>query len=427
VVPFNSSDEAGNVGKVETVTKIVTRAQQVPAALARRANDALESLSVAVENRWYPKAHQGRLLILDDTFPNLLSPFRIAEFNVYLERFGNAVVYSTTETFEDWLEKYNRYYSQFSDRVHPFKNRRKLRGRAAYVVFLHNIFRFLDTLEEASLPFVFTLYPGGDFRLDERVSDDRLRRVLSSPMFRKVIVTQNVTRDYLIGKGFCDPADIDYIFGGVLPLNQFAAKPVPSRRYGVDKDTLDVCFVANKYTPKGVDKGYDRFIETARLLIERHHQTHFHIVGAFNESDVDVSDFRDQITFYGRQYTSFFPNFYAGMDIILSPNVPFALAPGAFDGFPTGCCVEAGLCGVAVFCTDELSMNDGIFKDSEEIVIVSREPREICESVKTYTAEPERLARLAKSGQQAFQRIFDLDRQMAPRLRALSSLISVGE
>jgi len=111
------------------------------------------------------------------------------------------------------------------------------------------------------------------------------------------------------------------------------------------------------------------------------------------------------------------------MDVILSPNIPFVFARGAFDGFPTGCCIEAALCGTAVFATDELGMNEGRLKDGEEIVVISREPEEIAETVGRYISNPEALASLAQKGQGAIGRLFSLDAQMTPRLRVLSELL----
>jgi glycosyltransferase involved in cell wall biosynthesis len=177
--------------------------------------------------------------------------------------------------------------------------------------------------------------------------------------------------------------------------------------------------------PGGINKGYDRFIDAARLLARRNQQIRFHVVGSFDESDADIGELEGRITFYGPQYRNFFPGFHANMDIILSPNIPFALDPGVFDGFPTGCCIEAALCGVAVFCTDELAMNNGTFKDREEIVIISREPEEICGVVEEYLSRPSSLAELATKGQHAFRREYDLNKQMEPRLRVLSSLLNV--
>ena len=93
----------------------------------------------------------------------------------------------------------------------------------------------MDYLERARIPFVFELYPGGGFRLDEANSDAHLERVVSSPMFRKVIVTQNVTRDYLLRKKFCRKDEIEFIFG-VLALSN-ALQDVPGRRarYGLNR------------------------------------------------------------------------------------------------------------------------------------------------------------------------------------------------
>jgi glycosyltransferase involved in cell wall biosynthesis len=395
-------------------------------AFAYRTGNVLSNFSVALENRWPGDKSRNRLVILDDTFPNVLSAFRVAEFNSYLERFPDVQVYSTAWQFDSVLEEYRRYYPQFKNSVRAYSDRRILRGKAAYIVFLHNAFRFLERIEQAKLPFVFELYPGGEFRLDESVSDERLRRVCSSPAFHKVIVTQKLIQDYLLERGFCDSDRIELILGGVFASDQINSLLRPRRRYGLEKEVLDICFVAFKKMPGGIDKGYDRFIAAARLLARRNPQIRFHVGGSFKESDVDIgSDLVGRITYHGSQYTSFFPGFYANMDIIISPNIPFALSPGAFDGFPTGCCIEAGLCGVAVFATDELAMSHGIFKDREEIVIISREPEEICAIVEEYAASPDALAQLGTRGQQAFSSFFDLEKQMEPRLRVLSRLLDI--
>jgi|SRR5882672_3722121 len=409
------------------MSKLVALAQRLRTSFGYRAGPTLNRLSVAVENRWPSKRSQDRLIVLDDAFPNPFTAFRVAEFNTYFERFQQVKLYSTTAMFQYWIDEYGRQYPQFKKLVRPYDKNRILRGKGAYLVFLHNAFRFVEQLEKEGLPFVFTLYPGGEFRLDEPVSDQRLRRVFSSPMFRKVIVTQKITHDYLIKKSFCDPARIEFIFGGVLASNRLNASPFPKHRYGVDKDVLDVCFVAYKHMPGGIDKGYDRFIAAARMLADRNQEVRFHVVGSFDESDVDIGDLQSRISFYGSQYTDFFPGFYANMDIILSPNTPFVLDRGAFDAFPTGSCIEAGLCGVALFCADELATNNGVFKDREEIVIISRKPEEICAIVEEYIARPDLLAELATRGQRTLQGVFDLYKQMEPRLRVLSSLLNIND
>jgi glycosyltransferase involved in cell wall biosynthesis len=380
----------------------------------------LEEGLILIENR--VQRSQDRLIILDETFPSLTTGFRVAEFNAILERFPSAIVYSSRPSRRDY-RRYAAVYPQSAPQVRRFSPRRKLSGSAAYVVFLNNICAYLEKIEEARLPFAFELYPGGGLCLDDTRCDTRLSRVFGSPMFRRVIVTQNVTRDYVLRKGFCRPEQIEFVFGVVAPSNMLHDSQKARSRFGLNKRTVDICFIAYKYMPGGLDKGYDRFLATARVLSGRHSQVRFHVVGELTEQDADVRDLRDRISFYGHQPTSFFPDFHSRMDLILSPNVPFVFGPGKFDGFPTGCCIEAALCGTAIFATDELGMNEGRLRDGEEIVIISREPGEIAETVERYIADPERLASLAQNGQRAIRRMFSLDAQMSPRLRVLSDLL----
>jgi len=249
-----------------------------------------------------------------------------------------------------------------------------------------------------------------------------LRRVLSSSSFRKVIVTQQISYDYLAEQALCPPEQIEFIYGGVLPSHLLAKKTQVKQRFQDSKSTLDICFVSHRYTQQGTDKGYDIFIEVAKQLSKACKEIVFHVVGPFDVNTIDVVDIEDKILFHGTRYTDFFPDFYANMDIILSPNRPFVLSPGSFDGFPTGACVEAGLCGVAVFCTDPLQQNI-MFKDGVEIVIIQLNVQEICDQVQHFYHKPEELYCLSSQGQQAFRKIFDLSVQMQPRIDLLSSLL----
>ncbi len=69
-------------------------------------------------------------------------------------------------------------------------------------------------------------------------------------------------------------------------------------------------------------------------------------------------------------------------------------------------------------------MNHGTFQDREEVVIISREPEEICAVVEEYLRKPSSLAELAFKGQRAFRRVYDLNKQMEP-LRVLPNLLEV--
>jgi len=373
-----------------------------------------------------------RFVILDDLFPHILSGFRIAEYNAYMEHF-NTHVYSTALSFRAINEKrgfskivreYEHYYPQFRNRVSTFfRLENNFSSKLIYTIFLQNADRFINIAEIHNTPFVFTLYPGGGLFLNDNAVDKMLRRVCLSPSFRKVIVTQRITQEYLLGKEFCPPEQIEFIYGGVLPSDRLVKKFGEKKYYQMNKSSFDICFVANKYMKDGADKGYDVFLKVAKKLSKAHRDIFFHVVGPYDENDIDVSDIMDRVKFYGMRHTDFFAEFYAGMDIILSPNAPFILRPGAFDGFPTGSCVEAGLCGVAVFCTDILDLNVA-FKNNEEIVIIPREVDEICAIVDKYYDDYNRLYELAKQGQTTISRVFDFETQMRPRLRILSEYMT---
>lgn len=303
------------------------------------------------------KPAQKDLVILDDAFPHLLSAFRIAEYNAYLQRFPDSVVYSTTSSFpalresrnfEGVREEYEADYPEFAGRAFRFAPDSVPKSKLIYMAFINNAYSFIDLIEKHKTPFIFTLYPGGGFRLNDAESDRKLRRVCSSPCFRKVIVTQRISRDYLLDNGFVRPEQVELIYGGVFPSHSDPEAKALKSLYGRDKETFDICFVAHKYMERGVDKGYDTFVEVARICQEKPY-IRFHVVGPFDDQDMDVSSLKDRISFCGTQGRKFFTEFYSRMDIIVSPNIPFALFPGAFDGFPTGCCMEAALSGVAVF------------------------------------------------------------------------------
>ena len=377
----------------------------------------------------FRKPRAASLIILDDIFPHLLSSFRVAEYNAYLSAYPQAVVYSTGAAFpaigekgtlQEVCDEYDRHYPELKGRTFQLNQTTILNGKLIYFVFLQNARAFMDFLTRSNLPFVFTLYPGGGFQMNEPYSDEALRKVCALPNLRKVITTQKISHEYLLN--FLEPEKIEFIYGGVFPSDRLANAAIPRKYYQRDKRTFDICFVAFKYMAGGVDKGYDVFVEVARELSRRHGDIRFHVVGPYDKSDLDVSDLDGKIKFYGVRQTEFFPQFYSEMDLILAPNLPFKLIPGAFDGFPTGGCIEAGLCGVAVFCTDPLDQNIA-FKDGEEIVIVPRNAERICELIEKYYHDYDELTQLARRGQEAFKTAFAIETQLEKRLKIVSEYL----
>jgi glycosyltransferase involved in cell wall biosynthesis len=272
-------------------------------------------------------ASRRKLVILDDIFPLLISGFRLAEYNAYLSHFSGAEVHSSGSAFpivgehrnfEDVKADYALRFPKLASRVRRLAPDRKILADFAYTVFIHNMLAFTPWLEKANVPFAFTLYPGAGFAIDQLESDEQLRRVFSSPQFRKVVVTQTITRNYLVDKNLCPLDMIEFIYGVVCQTL------LPARRYyGIDKEHFDICFVAHKYKGRGEGKGYDIFVDVAHLLSRAIPKVRFHVVGGFSAADIDVSALEGQIIFYGTREPAFFQGFYVDMDMILSPTRPF--------------------------------------------------------------------------------------------------------
>ncbi len=371
------------------------------------------------------------LIILDDTFPHPLSAFRFHEYNSYLRYFPKTKIYTYPLSFpifkenrpvEVIIKKYEEENPQFKDKVKKFSFMRSLQAKLIYTIFLNTAFFYIDTIEKYNIPFVFTLYPGGGFELNDETSNGKLKRIFNSPCFRKVIVTQKITRDYLVNNNFCKPEQIEEIFGIVTSLDLLKRDYHDKRYFGKDKSSLDICFVAFRYTEKGEDKGYDIFIEVAHELAKKYDNINFHVVGSFDEDMIDVTQMKDKITFYGPQVSKWFDEFYTDKDIILSPNIPFKMFKGHFDGFPTGCCTDAGLHKVAVFCTDQLNLN-AVYDNEKELVIIPHDTEKIVEIIEKYYHNPKKLEEIAEAGYLKMKEVYSYQKQIASRIKILKELI----
>ncbi len=354
------------------------------------------------------------IAILDDFFPNLTTGFRIAEFNYYLEKFSNCEIF--VHRYDDHYPQYAATYPQYKDKVKSFLQF-DWTGQSYslfYTVFLSNAAQFCYAYELFNKPFIFELYPGGGFWFNDAEVDAKLRKAFSSPLFRKVIVTQKIIYDYIVNQGFVTPDKVAYIYG-LVTYPEYFHTTIQKQYFGKDKNTFDICFMAHKYMPFGVDKGYTIFIETCKKLLRAANNIRFHVVGNFERSEVDVNELGSNIAFYGLKDKTFFPDFFSKMDIIVSPNLPYVLIPGKnIDGFPTGCCIDAGLHNVAVFCTDQLNMNEH-FKHKEDIFIITPDAETISRNILEYYHDPAELYRLSEQGQAKFREVFDFDKQMKAR------------
>ena len=371
------------------------------------------------------------LIVLDDTFPTPKNGFRYLEFTSYLKEFPSSLVLSSgvatslvdNTPHNSLMLNYKRKYPQFGHRVMVKKGKFPLHlGKLVYIMFLHNTYAMLPEIEEAGVNFIFTLYPGGGFAINNPDVDHQLMRVFGSPCFQKVIVTQQVIYEYLVRKGLCPAEKIKVIYGGVTPEVP-DGRSLPKRRWGFDKPRLDICFWAHKYTPRGEDKGYDVFVAVAKILRQSHDDIYFHVAGGFDLHVIDVSSLGDRIKFYGSLSGDKIDGFFKDMDIILSPNISGKIYSGSTDGFPTGCCVDAGMRGTAIFATDEFDSARSCYTDGEDIVLVKYDVRDIVGKIEQYYSNPGALKAVGERGIKTLRDIHRLESQMAPRINLLREAI----
>lgn len=381
---------------------------------------------------------QDDLLIIDDIFPHPVSGFRMEEYGEYLKHFQRMKILcnggSTTavgkaphsEIMGRYLHENPAWREKLLEDHHiyirPFAKNSRVHARLAYFCFLGNAYTYLQLMEQSKTPFVFELYPGGSFALDSPKSDEMLLRVLRSPCFRKVIVTQDVTRDYLLNNNFCSADQIEEIFGVVTPARLLQTKPVINQN-----GPLRICFAAMRYTKDGRDKGYDVFLDTVRILNRRNLDIEVHVAGRFDEDVIPLEELEGKITFHGVLNNDALSAFFQGMDIIVSPNINNIIGKGTFDGFPTGTCTEAGLNGVLIMCTDPLLLNHGRFLNQEEIEIVPHDAAVIADRIAYYCNHRDALARVIEHQYQKIQKLYGTDTQVGKRIRILESEIASYE
>jgi glycosyltransferase involved in cell wall biosynthesis len=373
-----------------------------------------------------------RIAVLDDLFPHPMSGMRFEEFSSYLDEMpeisvsvhcdGNSLhLVGESRPVEAIIAEHLAAHSRHIGRVHQLRPDQLPDADAYYVVFLANIAQYLDAIERRRKPFAFTLYPGGGFRVDEKWSDDRLDRVCNSPFLQRIIVTQPNTLDYLLKKQALSESKICYLRGGVIPRLAFGV-PDNRKHFGIDKEGLEIGFVANRYTPKGEDKGYDLFVETARALSQHGVNAFYHVVGPWDANIVPLGDLSARFMFHGFVSTEKLRDLGRTLDLILSPNRPGILADGAFDGFPTGSCVAAGLQEAAILCTDVLKMNTD-YRDGVDLVLVEPSVDDIVRRLLPVIQERGALAQIGRSGRLRLTEIFGRETQLLPRFAVLRALV----
>lgn len=361
------------------------------------------------------------LLLFDDVLPSSLSPFRTTEYKHLMSKFDSALLslegwgaWIGGSGFDDELAS-STFDPDAKSRIFKMREAFHISGSIAYATFLNNAYLLLPYFIGRNIPFIVELYPGGGLELNCENADGKLRSVINNRLCVSVITTQTITREYIASERIgCAESKIVHIFGGVFKGSSDFNFETDRRRYPDHKKTLDLCFVAHKYNGDIKSKGFDYFAELSIILARAVPELRFHVVGGYDSQDFPLDEIRDRVVFYGPQPSDFFREFYSGMDGIISVNRPFVLSPGAFDGFPTGACLEAGFHGVANFINDPLGLNPG-FEDGKDIVLIDEDLDKSAAKILAVLRDRHHLAKLGYGAFLSFQRMVDIDQQLAAR------------
>lgn len=387
-----------------------------------------------------PKIIKENIVVIDSVLPskNPIGP-RNADLLEFINRLPNFKYYTMypmkpgknawfshsygmpEDVFKDNLKAHTQIYPIVKDKIKLLSANKKYQINLVYSYFLGETYALLPFLNKNKIPFVFLLNPGGTFGFNNESSDNMLREIFASKYFRKVIVNQKRFEEYLLQKKLCRKNDVIYDFSGSV---QFKKTDVMNKMcYKKNKSTFDICFVAAKYSEKGIDKGYDLFIESAKLLSKIFPDIRFHVVGGFDETEIDVSELKDKIKFYGYLFPSDLPSFYSKMDIFLSPNRAFKLHEGNSDGFPLS--AGAMYCGVCGFNADELNLNTEF--NSDEVVIIKTEANDIVNKIEYYYNNLDELYHISKNGQKKAQFFYDTEEHIKKRAELFNKITEAGK
>jgi len=378
--------------------------------------------------------NRPELLLIDDTFPQYrgagFAGRKHAEFIGFLELIPEAVTVCPPHSFSGARDSkgflrdrdllLQSYPALSPEKITYCQNLSELRGDLAYCVFPHYAHRLLPWLEARRLPFTFTIYPGGGFLMwgaGQGASDNRLRALFSSRCFAGVFVHHAIIRRYLEAMhGLTE--QIFFLKGGFSQMDPSLIRP--KTFYGFERQAMNICFVANRYDPMGLGKGYDVFINAAKRLSSLRPDCRFHVVGDWSRDIIDVSDIGDKVQFHGYLATDALAHLYSEMDAIVSPTRIDVPREGKFDGFPL--VTDAGICGVAMFVSDPLGQNED-FVQGEELEIIRSDPDDVVERLLPYCSDPARLRDMSIRGQRRISELRNKEEKLAAKAAILKTLM----
>lgn len=345
------------------------------------------------------------ITIIDDVFPFHISPWRNQEYLEIAQQFKTRVYSDGIEynkllpantTYEEALKKFQSTFP--NSKIHPKKLKlfSPINTQLVYVLFYGYLNRYKKHIFKHQLNLSFNLYPGGGFDTQSDLVKKNLKEITQYNGFKDVIVTQNYSRDYILNEIGVPMEQVHLVKSIMMLPDYYSFDPFEKKSwFGIDKDSFDIAFVANKYSPLGEDKGFDVFLKLSQKLKAKYKFVNFHIVGGFTEKDIPEHFDKQDFTCYGFKDFQFFIDFYKTIDVFVSPNKPFTLG-GNFDGFPLGTSYEAGICGAVVMMTDYLNENE-VYEDQIDYFNINEGVEQIIACCDYLILNPEKMQGMVKN------------------------------
>lgn len=370
---------------------------------------------------------KNNIVIFDDFLPSSLSPWRSYEFHEIVKNFQKVKIvcdgttfqnYNQDKSFKENYKLLKKQYPLFKNVISKSKKHSKIKANLIYMLFYNNILKHYDFIEENKIPFAFTLYPGGGFVFNNTEINQNLSKICSSEFFKGVIVNQHITKEYLIENAITTEDKITLISGVSLNLkNEFKA---------IQKDysVIKIVFFANKYTIDGKDKGFDVFQEIVFQLIQNNHNIRPIVIGNFSKEDLIIKELEDKIEFKGVLNEASYQKELEKTHVLISPNKPNVLAPGAFDGFPLSTAVSAALANNVLFLTDYFNEGEKIgFVNSVDYFKLTNSFEDNMALIEKVIVNTNLMKEISQNGKNKTLNLYSFNNQIQPRIEFLKKCL----
>ena len=380
-------------------------------------------------------------VIFDDIFPSSISLYRYGEyfeyslsnFNTYFAVSGKKYdEFKFDKSFEDVILTFQiknphcfdrvfnlneKYRSESLEKIKQLKNPFAIVGSIDCII--NDEFNYLDYLEENNIPFVLTLYPDDSLKVGDKESDKKLKSIFSSKCFRKVIVTQENVKNYLLDNDFCKENNIELVEGYVLSEDVFE-KSKKQRLFYPEKKFFEVCYVPHSYLDNDVKHEIELFIDIAKKVVKKDktNKIRFRIISDFDKKDFDLGEAEDIIKFYKPLDEECLLLLYKKTDIFVSLN---KTSNNSFSSFLPPNLVAAMMMGIVTIITDD-ELNKNMFVPNEDLLVVEQNASSIADKILEIYNDNDKYFNISKCGKVKAKKLYSISNQACKRLNIVKSI-----